>query len=325
MKKTIVIFGLIFCLLFPSLAFASTYSDLQGQGYTTVTTEAEINTALIEYADYDAWLVNRIASGGVAKYIDIYLLKKGVTPVYKYLNKTDVYNGVNYGVVFFKTSDGSPMINLYTHTAVMQSMEFQTGYDNYNNNYDVYKFTKLDGSLSVLFNASVPVYDCYTAGFETIPQCTASYAPISSLPAITGTPGTGSVELPWVADPCGITDIMGCIKNALHWAFVPSSGWLQDALTSLKTTVDLKFPIFNQVITAFTSFTTLVSNESGADWTPIQFDFHGKYGLQKVDVFNSEVVHDYAPYVKAVIGGALWIMFMFWLMRNLSKVIGTGR
>jgi len=118
------------------------------------------------------------------------------------------------------------------------------------------------------------------------------------------------------ARPCGITDIGGCLINALSFLFVPSSESLQ-TFSDLNDSLENKFP-FAYAYDFSNQIDNLYSGALTAT-TTIAFDFNG-YG--DLTLLSADLLSDvpFSSLIKSILGYLLWLMFAVQMYRRTLTV-----
>ena len=105
----------------------------------------------------------------------------------------------------------------------------------------------------------------------------------------------------------------------LKLAFIPQEGFISGKFNELKVVIDDRLPIIGTLTELFNSITQVQSIESTKP--KFEMELPGKWGGQKVEVINFDVIDPYIPYVKTFIRFMIWIPFLIKIYKRLPQII----
>lgn len=108
-------------------------------------------------------------------------------------------------------------------------------------------------------------------------------------------------------------------KFFLKIAFIPSDGFISGKFEELKEVIDDRLPVIGTLTDVFDTITGVQSMESTKP--KIQVELPGKWGGQKVEIINFDIIDPYIPYVKTFIRFMIWIPFLIKIYRRLPQII----
>jgi len=108
----------------------------------------------------------------------------------------------------------------------------------------------------------------------------------------------------------------------LKLAFVPSDGFISEKFDELKADFDDRLPIIGTLTELFNSITEAQRPSIRSTTKPkFEIELPGKWGGQKVEVINFDVIDPYIPYVKTFIRFMIWIPFLIKMYKRLPQII----
>lgn len=105
----------------------------------------------------------------------------------------------------------------------------------------------------------------------------------------------------------------------LKLAFIPQDGFISGKFNELKVVIDDRLPIIGTLTEVFNTITEAQSIESTKP--KFEMELPSKWGGQKVEVINFDVIDPYIPYVKTFIRFLIWIPFIIKIYRRLPQII----
>lgn len=105
----------------------------------------------------------------------------------------------------------------------------------------------------------------------------------------------------------------------LKIAIIPSDGFIPYKFDELKEVIDDRLPIIGTLKDVLDTITGVQSVESTKP--KIEVELPGKWGGQKVQIINFDVIDPYVPYVKTFIRFLIWIPFIIKIYRRIPNII----
>lgn len=105
----------------------------------------------------------------------------------------------------------------------------------------------------------------------------------------------------------------------LKLAFIPSDGFIPAKFNEVKVEFDNRLPIIGTLTELFNSITQAQSIQSTKP--KFEIELPSKWGGQKVEVINFDIIDPYIPYVKTFIRFLIWIPFLIKIYRRLPQII----
>ena len=112
-------------------------------------------------------------------------------------------------------------------------------------------------------------------------------------------------------------------NNFLKILFIPKDGFFTTYFSDLKSALDNKFPIANQIRDTWDSIKTAVSDRVNG-WDGFKVDM-SRYGAGTLTIVDPTFVNYVAPKLRFWIGAALYFMTFLFLIKRSSQLIGAGR
>jgi len=305
---------ILFLLLFiPTQSFA-TYTSVQnwnrtGTGYTgSVVTDVSdyigfsfTSTTTARYIDtIQTRLCRTNATGDVQLEVFYVSLNQNIraSSSVPYTAIYDCYasNPATTTITFAPPLDWSSGVEVFFRFTARNGIELANSPWNYPTTDYNFRYSTSSGAYAYWDNSSDDTYDraeviLYGIGTEPVQNLS---APTPDL------------------QPCGITDISGCVANALSWAFVPSDSALDDFL-SLPTEIGGKYPI--ALVTDL--YSTLQFLDTNASSTSVAGTWYYSNGIASTSVQMlplSQLATSTSGMVttmRSYIGYALWFMYIF--------------
>lgn len=122
------------------------------------------------------------------------------------------------------------------------------------------------------------------------------------------------------SQPCGLTNLSGCLINGMSYLFVPSSeSYLQ--FLSLNDQLSVKFPF----VYAY-QFSDLIGDlytASSSGTSTISYDFAG---LGTLTLLSPDLIEDvpFQPWLREIIGYLMWIMFAVLMYNRTLRIFNTN-
>lgn len=102
-------------------------------------------------------------------------------------------------------------------------------------------------------------------------------------------------------------------------AFIPSDGFISEKFNEVKVEFDNRLPIVGTLTELFNTITQTKSIQSTKP--KFEIELPSKWGGQKVEVINFDIIDPYIPYVKTFIRFLIWIPFLIKIYRRLPQII----
>lgn len=103
-------------------------------------------------------------------------------------------------------------------------------------------------------------------------------------------------------------------------AFVPSDGFVQNKLTSLKTGLDTRFAFVGQTRDAFNAIRSTVTDSS---WQGLKATI--PLINKELTIISPVMINEAAGKMKAWIGGFISVLMAIYIVKRGSRVIGAGK
>lgn len=105
-------------------------------------------------------------------------------------------------------------------------------------------------------------------------------------------------------------------------AFVPSDGFISEKFDELKVEFDDRMPIIGTFTELFNSITQAQGAKRAESTKPrFEIELPGRWGGQRVEVINFDIIDPYIPYIKTFIRFVLWVPFLIKIYKRLPQII----